>query len=98
MKVGPKLGTAELTRFIEIISATLQTFETRNSTVDFSKLFRKLELPELTNFSFTETKKVIQDVDIRCLVTSCPNITYLNLSSVPSIDNNLLLMALKELP
>jgi hypothetical protein len=66
--------------------------------VDFSKLFRLLKLERLKKFSFTDTKKQIEDVDIRALVKSCPNINYLDFSNVSSIDNYLLSMAIPGLP
>jgi hypothetical protein len=54
----------------------------KDSHVDFSKLFRILSLPKLKKFVFTDTKKSIEDVDIRALIKACPNISYLDFSNV----------------
>jgi len=46
---------------------------------------------------FTDTK-IIEDVDIRALVKSCPNINHLDFSNVSSMDNYLLSMVIPGLP
>ena len=97
-KCHSKITTSELVRFLDIIKGSLREFYTKDSHIDFSKLFRTLKLPLLEKFVFTCTKKVIQDVDIRSLIEGCPHIRHLDLSNIPSIDNRLISKALEKLP
>lgn len=97
-KCHSKVTTSELSRFLDIIKPTLIEFHTQESHIDFSKLFRATKLPNLRKFVFTNSKKSIQDVDIRSLVEGCPNLTYLDLSNIPSIDNRLICKAVEKLP
>jgi hypothetical protein len=83
---------------LEIVKPSIREFHTQDSHIDFSKLFRTIKLPKLEKFIFTNTKKIIQDVDIRALVESCPNIVHLDLSSVGALDNRLVGKALERLP
>ena len=92
-----KVTTSELARFLDIVRPTIKEFYTRDSHIDFSKMFRTLRLPTLEKFVFTDTKKVIQDVDIRSLIEGCPNIKYLDLSNIPAVDNRLITKALEKL-
>ena len=97
-KIQSKITTSELMRFLDIIKGTITEFHTRDSHIDFSKLFRTIKLVYLQKFIFTDTKKIIQDVDVRSFVEACPNITHLDLSAVPSIDNKLISKVLEKLP
>jgi hypothetical protein len=70
----------------------------KESHIDFAKLFRTLKLPQLKKLVFTDTKKLIEDVDMRALVVSCKGITHLNFTHVSSLDNELIKMAIEGLP
>lgn len=97
-KCHSKITTSELGKFLETIKPTLREFEIQESIIDFSKLFRKLALPDLKKFGFTNTRKVIEDVDMRALVKACPNLTYLDFSNVSSINNYLMTICIPGLP
>jgi len=84
-----KVTTAELARFLEIMKDSVEEFETKESVVDFAKLFRSVKLLNLWRFTYLDSKKPIDNVDIRALVKACPNIRHLDLSNIPSINNNL---------
>ena len=55
-------------------------------------------MPNLKKFAFTDSKKVIEDVDIRAFIKACPNITHLDFSNTTSINNYLLSICLPGLP
>ena len=57
-----------------------------------------MRLPNLVHFAFTDTNKDIQDVGVAAFAAACPNITYLNLSGVVKLDNELLRLMLQRLP
>ena len=98
LRMHSKVTTAELARFLDITKNSLQEFQQEESIVDFTKLFRNLTLSTLRKLKFTNTKKLIEDVDIRALVVATPNLVSLDLSGIPSMTNSLVEMVCKGLP
>lgn len=69
--MNSKVSTPELQRFLDFVKDTLEEFSIENSALDFPKLFRDFYLPRLRLLRFTNTEKLIEDIDIKLLINGC---------------------------